>query len=242
MFSSAANSRLRAWLPPALVLWAAVGLSRPMEIRLLPGPARPAVGLAAGGGNLALLGGMRSVLAGGCWLRANLAWERRDAAATMALVHLTVAADERPLTFWLNGARMLAFDLAEWRTPRDAPAAVRRRIAVEQAAVALAFLERGLEVRGADAAIYVEMANLHLRALGDREKAAEMFRLAAQQPGAPCYAARIHAELLRELGRPAEALAWLRQVLPSLPEDDPAAQRNVVLARIKGLEQDVARK
>jgi hypothetical protein len=86
------------------------------------------------------------------------------------------------------------------------------------------------------------MANIQLRALGDREGAARLFRQAAGQPQAPYYAARIHAELLRELGRPAEALAWLRQILPDLPASDPAAQRAVVLARIKGLEQDLARK
>ena len=86
------------------------------------------------------------------------------------------------------------------------------------------------------------MANIRLRALGDRAGAADFFRQAAEQPGAPYYAARIHGELLRELGRPVEALAWLRKILPALPADDPAAQREVVLERIKGLEQEVAGK
>ena len=188
-----------------------------------------------------MLGGMRSVLAGGFWLRTNLAWEQRDAAATTALLHLTVAADERPLTFWLNGARLLAYDLPAW-CEYDVPAAVRQRHATEQAEAAMVFLERGLLAHGPSAELYVEMANIRLRALGDREGAARLFRQAAEQPGAPYYAARIHAELLRELGRPAEALAWLRQILPGLPAGDPPAQRDVVLARIKGLEQEAAGK
>jgi tetratricopeptide (TPR) repeat protein len=86
------------------------------------------------------------------------------------------------------------------------------------------------------------MANIRLRALGDRAGAAALFRQAAELPGAPWYAARIHAELLREMGRPLEALAWLRQILPDLPADNPAAQRAVVQERIKGLEQAVGGK
>ena len=106
MSSSIANSRLPIWtLPPALLLLA-VCLLRPLELRLAA-PAQTGASqlatLGGSGGTLAVLGGMRATLAGGFWLRTNLAWERRDAAATTALLHLTVAADgstttiERPL-------------------------------------------------------------------------------------------------------------------------------------------------
>jgi tetratricopeptide (TPR) repeat protein len=241
MSSSIANSRLPLWtLPPALLL-AAVCVLRPLESRLLPPVVLPSVELVGRGGTLAVLGGMRSVLAGGFWLRTNLAWERRDAAETLALLHLTVAADERPLYFWLNGARMIAYDFPAWRS-ENAPAAVRQRNTAVQAQAAIAFLEQGLRAHGPAAELTIEMANIRLRSLGDREGAARLFRQAAVQPGAPYYAARIHAELLRELGRSAEALAWLKQILPGLPADDPAAQRAVVLERIKGLEQEAAGK
>jgi hypothetical protein len=196
--------------------------------------------LAGRGGATAVLGGWRSVVAGGFWLRANLAWERRDAAETAALVELTVAADERPAYFWLNGARMLAYDVPEW-LPAITPAVVRRRVSEEQAQQALRFLEKGLRWHGAAAEFYVEMANIHLRRRGDLEAAARCYRLAAEQPGAPYYAARIHAELLRELGRPQAALDWLRKVLPGLPADDPAARREVVRARIEALEEEIGR-
>ena len=243
MSSSIANSRLPQWILPPSLLLAAVCVLRPLELRLAVSAtsASPLAALGGSGGTLAVLGGMRAAVAGGFWLRTNLAWERRDEAATTALLHLTVAADERTLYFWLNGARMLAYDLPEWRT-EGAPRAQRQRVAAEQARAALNFLEKGLQAHSADAELYIEMANIRLRALGDREGAARLFRLAAEQPRAPYYAARIHAELLRELGRPAEALVWLKQILPLLPADDPAACCAVVRERIKGLEQEAAGK
>ena len=196
--------------------------------------------MAGHGGTLGLLGGMRSSVASGCWLRANLAWERRDLVATTALIELTVAADERPLCFWLNGARMLACDMPEWRLTDRAPAALRVRVNEEQAQLALHFLEKGLRWHGADPALYIEMANIHLRRRGDAGNAARCYRLAAKQPGAPYYAARIYAELLHEMNQPQEALAWLREILPVLPADDPLARRDVVAERIKALEQELA--
>jgi tetratricopeptide (TPR) repeat protein len=185
----------------------------------------------------AVLGGMRSMVANGCWLRMNLAWEKSDAAATTRLLELTVAADERPLYFWLNGARILASDIPEWRMRGPVPAAFRSHVNEQQAQVALRFLEKGLRWRGADPAFYVEMANIHLRRRHDLESASRYYRLAAEQPGAPFYAARIHAELLQQLGRPAEALAWLRRILPKLPEGEPMARRAVVIERVAALER-----
>jgi hypothetical protein len=237
MSSVAVNSdRWGRWLPLP-VLAAALLLARPFESRLQPrvaGNDRSA----AGAGSLAILGGFRAAAADAAWLQANLAWERQDAVQTTFFVEATLAADERPLYFWLNAARMIAYDFPRWKA-QDAPAAVRDKLARESAGHALALLERGLARHPARADIYVEMATIRLRALGDREGAAHLFRLAAEQPGAPWHAARIHAELLRELGRPAEALAWLRALLPSLPAGDPAARREVVEQRIRELESRV---
>jgi len=226
-----------------VLLLAAAWLLRPVEQSLAPAPLRveQLTMLAGRGGALGVLGGLRSAVAGGFWLKANLAWERRDAPATAALIELTVAADERPLYFWLNGARILAYDLPEWRLDATAPAAVRQKVNGDCAQTALAFLERGRRWHGDDAAFLIEMGGIHLHRTGDLEAAARCYRQAAELPGAPYYAARIHGELLRQLGRPAEALAWLRHILPALPADDPAARRDVVLARIAGNGPKIAR-
>ena len=237
------NSRPFTLFVALAILFAGVLALRPLERRLrrsaAEGVSPEQLGSLGGQrGLLAVLGGMRSAVAGAFWLRAHLAWERRDSAATAAWIELSVAADERPLSFWLNGARMLAYDLPAWRRPE--PAAVRERAGEAHARLALAFLEKGLRWHGADAALYIEMANLHLRRTGDLESAARCYREAAALPHAPYYAGRIHAELLRELGRPREALDGLRRMLPRLPADEPEACRAVVLARIEALEQELA--
>jgi hypothetical protein len=242
MSSSIANSSALSRALPLVLLFLAVAVLRPLESKLAvtPGRTMPQLAMVAGsGGTMAVLGGLRAAVAGGFWLRANLAWERRNAAETTAFLHLTVAADERPLHFWLNGARMIAYDFSEWRLGVDASSAQRRRVVIEQAGAALQFLQRANQWRGPSPDILVEMANIRLRSLGDREGAARLFRRAAEMPGAPYYAARVHAELLRALGRPAEALAWLQHILPGLPADDPGARREVVIQRIKELESSL---
>jgi len=245
MRSSNGNSKWRAGLVGLAVLIAARAVLDRLERTLWTDDRGPVsseqLRVAAGhGGALALLGGMRSLIASGCWLRANLAWERQNRTETTALIDLTVAADERSLYFWLNGARILANDIPEWRMSGPVPRAYRAMVNEEQAQLALAFLDKGIRWHGADAAFYVEMANIHLRRRGDVEAAAKYYKLAAEQPDAPYYAARIYGELLRELHRPAEALAWLKAVLEKLPEHDELAARGVVIDRIKSLERELA--
>ncbi len=242
MHSSTASFKPWRWGLP-VGAWVVAGfLLRAVESGLAPPTAwrgEQLVAMAGRGGLASVLGGLRAVVAGSYWLRANLAWEQHEAASMETFLGLTIAADERHLYFWLNGARMLAYDVPAWRSG-DTPLAVGRQVRGEQAQRALQFLEKGINWHGADPAMYVEMANIHLRQLGDGASAARYYRLAAEQPGAPYYTARIHAELLRELGRPQEALKWLRGILPHLPADDPAARRAVVQARIEALEQELA--
>ena len=191
------------------------------------------------GGIVAVLGGMRSVVASGFWLQTNLAWEQRDVRATTLGLNLTVAADERSDYFWLNGARMLAYDLSEWRVSPDAPRAVREKVQREQGNQALEFLRKGIQWHGANANFYIEMGNVYLRRMDNLTAAAECYRWAAEQPAAPYYAARIYANLLQQLGRTTEALAWLEKVIPTLPANEPAARRALVQSWIEVLQREI---
>ncbi|MDD3180773.1 MAG: hypothetical protein PHQ04_10550 [Opitutaceae bacterium] len=190
----------------------------------------------------ALLGGFRGLAADGFWLRAALAWERNDLPATHLLLRLTVLTDPQPLYFWINGARIMAYDMPVWRVRQaggEMPSSIVRRISEEQAQLALDFLKQACRYHYNHPALAVEMANIHLWRRGDMAQAADYYRRAAEMPGAPHYAARIHAELLRLLGRKREALVWLQALHSRLPVNEKAAECDIVQARIKELEREL---
>lgn len=237
---------------PAAVLAALVvaGLVlRPLEAaacraqgRWRPAGGGPDVAAALGqGGSLGQLGGFRALSADLLWLHANACWEHRDGAGTKAALAMVAAVDPRPMVFWLNGARMIGYDMSVWRVEalggEDAvPAAVQRRFAQEQALAAIVHLERAFLYHPDHPLIHLEIANLQLQRLGDLQGAQEHYRRAAVQPLAPFYAARVYAELLRRLGREREAYEWLVALHPTLPSANPYAMADTVLARIREME------
>jgi len=171
----------------------------------------------------AMPGAMRALTADGLWLKVYAAWAVRDLPRTEALLRWVTAVDDRPISFWLNGARIIAYDVTEWKLSalddRRVPLAVRRRVIEAQACAALDHLAAAQKRHPESAAIWVEMGNIHLYRRGDLPRAADCYRRAAESPNAPAYAARVHAELLRRLGRAQEADVWLRRLHPTLPAD-----------------------
>lgn len=211
-----------------------------------PGFRLASTGVAAGqGATLGVLGGFRAITADFIWLRAHMVWETRDLPTTAMLLRLATAIDPRPLYFWLNGARITAYDMTAWRIGAaggyDAvPVAEQERIGGEQARLALRSLDEAMTFHPASADLWIERANIELNRLHDTAAAAASYRRAWEQPNAPYYAARLHAELLRRLGRRTEALAWLVKLHPQLPPGDDSACADLVLARIRDLERALA--
>lgn len=189
-----------------------------------------------------LLGGFRAVTADFLWVRTNAVWEEQDLPATQTLIRLVTTVDSRPLIFWINGARMIGYDMPVWRLDAAAakggpvPRVVERRIVEEQVQAAMDLLERARTYHPDEPLLLIEMAGLKYRKLGDLAGAAELYRQAALMPDAPYYAARIYAELLKQLGRDREAYDWLVSVHRGLPADDPMALSGIVLGRIRELE------
>ena len=218
-------------------LWAVLRAEQP-ALRLA------SAGAAAGQGvTLGLLGGFRAIVADFTWLRLHVIWEQRDLAATDTLLRLVTTIDPRPLYFWVNGARIIAFDMTAWRIAEagghEVLSAVQRdRLGTEQARLAIRLLEEAMTFHPGNAALWIERANIELNRLRDSEAAAESYRKAWEQPGAPTYAARLHAELLRRLGRKSEALAWLTRLHPQLPSEEEGTE--LVLSRIRDLERELA--
>jgi tetratricopeptide (TPR) repeat protein len=243
------NSKARVAVVVSLVLLTAGTALRPVEesvVRMEGATATTArtdnLGAIMGRGmSVAVLGGYRALVADLLWLKAYLAWAAYDLPATQTLVRLVTIVDERPLYFWLNGARIIAYDMTQWRLEKAGrtvplPAEVRRRIIEEQAEAALRLLADAQRHRPGSAVICVEMANIHLHGRADVTAAARWYRQASELPGAPYYAARIYAELLKRLGRHKEAYAWLRRLHQTLPPNDPEAMSGIVLDRIQDLE------
>ena len=200
---------------------------------------------AAGQGvTLALLGGFRALVADALWVRMYVLWEKRDLPGTQSLIQLVTAIDPRPLYFWINGARILANDLAAWRIEAAGGydvvgPALEARVNREQGSLASAHLGTAMTFHPASADLWIERANIELHRRRDLEAAAESYRRAWEQPKAPYYAARLHAEMLRRQGRKAEALDWLRKLHPTLPAGDDGAARDTVLERIRELEREL---
>jgi hypothetical protein len=204
----------------------------------------PSMAAAGQGVTLALLGGFRALVADALWIRMYVLWERRDLPGTQSLIQLVTAVDPRPVYFWINGARILANDLAAWRIEAaggyDAIGeAVVASLNQQQAAVALSFLNEAMTFHPASAELWIERANIQLHRMRDPGAAAESYGRAWEQPRAPYYAARLHAEMLRRAGRKAEALAFLVRLHPTLPPNDDGAARETVLERIRDLEREL---
>ena len=209
---------------------------------------QPALRLdAAGAGQgttLAILGGFRALVADLAWIRMYALWEGRDLPATETLLRVVTTIDPRPVYFWLNAARITAYDFPFWRVLAaggfaTVPGDVQTRLSHEQARAALRGLETAMRFHPANVELWVERANIELNRLGDPAAAAESYRRAWELPGAPYYVARLRAEVLRRAGRRAEALEWLVRLHPTLPRGDEAAAADVVLGRIRDLEREL---
>ena len=182
---------------------------------------------------------MASLVADWSWLQANAAWEKRDEQSLRLWLRQTVAVEPEQFYFRANAARMLAYDVPEWRivsepaVPGSVAAAWKRAAADE----AVALILRG---PAESPATWIEAGNIAWFAGGDLARAAEYFGRAAHLPHAPWHAGRIHARLLVETGRTREAAEFLREWVETLPADDPAAQRVLMQHRLAELERAIA--
>ena len=189
---------------------------------------------------IGVLGGFRTIMADFAWIRMDTVWQRRDRAELDAMIRLVTTLDPRPDFFWINSARMVAYDVPNWRIEdeggySDVSAARQLAINQEQAGQAFALLARAREFHSDSSKLTLETGQIHLNRLKDIPKAAEWFLKASKMPDAPYFAARIYAELLRNQGKDREAYDYLKQLYIDLP-DDPYAQKDIVLERIRNLE------
>ncbi|MFP4068564.1 MAG: tetratricopeptide repeat protein [Verrucomicrobiota bacterium] len=217
--------------------WEAVR-SRQPELRLADLEGALGQGLVIG-----VVGGLRTIVADFLWIQLNSVWEKREQAKLNAMIEVVTTLDPRVEFFWINGARMVGYDVPNWRIQnaggyRKVPEVRQREIDREQAERAFALIREAMEFHPDNPRFPLEIAQIYLNRLKDDAKAAEWF-LRAWEMGGPYFTARIHAELLRRQGRQAEAYAFLKDLYPDLPDDNPYAQKEVILERIGELESEL---
>lgn len=193
---------------------------------------------------IGLLGGFRTLLADLVYLRASYYWEHYDRPNTEALLSLTTAIDPRPMYFWLNGARIIAYDIPIWRIREkgdweDTSQAYKDEIFRQQVERAMAMLDRAEQFHPDEVRIPLEKARIYYDKVQDYENAAKYYKKVSEMPNAPHYAARIYANALDKLGRTREAYYFLRDLYPTLDHKDPTAAPEVVLERIREFEEDL---
>ena len=187
-----------------------------------------------------VLGGFRTIMADFAFIRMNGVWQDKDRVKLDAMIRLVTTLDPRPDFFWSNSARMVAYDVPNWRIELEGgydavPDDREYAINVEQAEQAFQLLERAREFHPENPKLYLDTAQIYLNRLKDIPKAAEWFRQAADIPGAPYYAARVYAQLLRQQGKNQQAYEYLVALFAELP-DTPHAQKGIILERIRLLE------
>lgn len=190
-----------------------------------------------------VLGGFRAILADLLWVRANTIWERKDRAKLDPMIRLVTTLDPRPEFFWINGSRMIAYDVPNWRIREEGgyqivPEVRQQAIDLEQSEQALELLDQGLEFHPDRAKLYLEKGQIYLNRLKDDANAAVWFLKASEQDDAPYYAARIYGQLLRNQGLDQKAYLFLTDLYDRLP-NVPFAQKNIILDRIRDLESDL---
>lgn len=182
---------------------------------------------------LNLLGGFREIAADFSWIAVYHAWQKRDVETLRQELAWATALNPDSTMFWLDGARMLGFDVAAWRREESVDVATHKLINCEQLDLAVSFLDLAQAMHPDRADYPVEQAVLHLRLANDA-RAAERALIRAQKcSDAPPYVARVRAELLVRMGRDREALEVLLHAWATLPPQDPRAMLEVIETRIR---------
>jgi len=182
----------------------------------------------------ASLGGLSEVAAGLQWVRVYRSWREKDAAEMERRLGWVVTLDPVPLAYWLNGARMIAFDVAAWQ--REAGRGVPDDVRQAQLERGLSWLAEAAAAHPDRSAIPIETAVLHWTVNRDAAAVERVLADALTRPDAPAYVGRLRAEMLRRLGRVEEARAQL-ELLRAESRSDPNSLENMILdQRLRELE------
>ena len=212
-------------------LWGSV------EENILPSNINSSAANASEGLVLATLGGFRSIFADIQWLQTMVSWENEEKEKTIANIQFTLALDPRPIFFWLNGARMIAYDMRHWES-ENFSYNERHEEESRLAKLAIEFLLLAKAYHPDNVSIPIEIAHIYLNRLSDFETAAEYYHKAyTEYEDAPYYVGRLYAQILSHIGKFQEAYQFLITIYRELPSEDFYSHKPIVLSRIRDLEK-----
>lgn len=187
---------------------------------------------------LATLGGFRSIMADIQWLKTMNSWEKEDKEKTIGGIQFTVALDPRPTFFWLNGGRMLAYDMRHWDSDLFENSKERRKEEIRLANMAIDFLNLAIQYHPETVSFPIEIAHIYLNRLGNLELAAQYYHKAyTEYEDSPYYVGRLYSLILAQMGEYNKAYDFLTRVYNELPSGDIYANKHIVLSRIRTLEK-----
>lgn len=161
---------------------------------------------------LASLGGLRTLIADGFWLRAYVMWERKDRAACSAFAEAACRLAPESAYFRKEYANWLALDFPAWTVRRLGGANLpdRERDAVYRADAdsGLAMLDDAMTRLPDAPSLPMAAGDIVLRRLKDRPRAMDYYRRSAETTAAPWYPAMEYMLFLWDTGRGDEALRW----------------------------------
>jgi tetratricopeptide (TPR) repeat protein len=195
------------------------------------------------GASIALLAGMRSLVANYWWIRLSNAWERQEWFRVKSLIELVTTLQPRSTLFWEMGGWHLAWNAsAQARHDLDEPSEVRRirneRYWIEQGRQVF---QRGLENIPEKYNLWFQLGWLHDQKLRDYLKAAEYYREAIKRSGAPSYLERFVGYNLQKGGDDVGAYAWWRQLwFSSAERTDRRRGWDIIEKRLRQLEDKLA--
>ena len=181
------------------------------------------------------IGGFRALAADLKWIAAYQAWQNYDESGLRRELEWVVQLNPQIELFWLDGARMLGFDVAAWRRSTTPDPETHALINREQLDQAVQFLGRAAEFHPRRSDFLIEEAILHLRLTGDLRSAEQALARAQVCDDAPYFVPRIRAELLVKLGEDESALEILEIELLRRGTEGPVARGAVIRSRIKEL-------
>lgn len=174
-----------------------------------------------------VLGGYRSLISDFVWIKSYLEWEKKDLAPCIASIQLATEIDPYMITFWTQGASIIAFDTPHWiigKLPKDKQTPelmgiIKRR----QTRIALKFIDRALKIFPTNQELLIQKGQIAIGA-GFFSIAENAYGAVAEQPDPQIYVRRIYASLLIKNGKFQKALKVLESILPDIDPDSPLMQ------------------